>query len=95
MPMSLAEINKKIEKLNGWNLEGNMRILTKEFIFEDFAAAMRFVNEIAAIAEEQEHHPDIMIAYKRVRLSLTTHDENGLTNKDFELAEAIDEIASL
>jgi len=56
------------------------------FEFSDFVAAMRFVNRVARLAEAANHHPDIAINYHRVRLALTTHDEGGLTMKDFKLA---------
>jgi 4a-hydroxytetrahydrobiopterin dehydratase len=53
---------------------------------------IRFVNRLATIAEGMNHHPDMWINYKRIRLSLTTHDEGGLTIKDFELARKIDSL---
>jgi 4a-hydroxytetrahydrobiopterin dehydratase len=61
-------------------------------MFNDFLQAMRFVNRVARLAEGANHHPDISIHYDRVRLSLTTHDEGGLTVKDFRLARRIDRL---
>ena len=66
--------------------------LVRIFKFEDFRAAMRFVNQVAELAEEAGHHPDIDIRYNRVRLALVTHDAGGLTNKDFELAGQADKL---
>ena len=54
---------------------------------------MRFVNKVASLAEAVNHHPDIVINYSKVRLMLTTHDEGGLTEKDFKLARKINKLA--
>jgi 4a-hydroxytetrahydrobiopterin dehydratase len=76
-------------KLGDWTLTGN--VIARNFRFADFAEAMRFVNRVARAAEAANHHPDITIKYDRVRLRLTTHDEGGLTMKDFRLAARINE----
>jgi len=68
--------------------------LDREFIFKDFAEAMKFVNKVAGIAEEENHHPDIKINYSRVELGLTTHAIGGLSENDFILAAKIDEIGT-
>jgi len=76
-----------------WSEENN--ILVKEFEFKDFISAMKFVNELAIIAEQADHHPDILIhSYKKVKISLKTHSENKITKKDYELAKKIDELSS-
>ena len=63
----------------------------REFKFDDFRAAMAFLNQVADVAEEHGHHPEIFNLYGRVRLTLTTHDAgNMLTEKDYRLAAAID-----
>jgi len=65
--------------------------LEHDYEFKDFAAAMWFVNRVAELAEERNHHPDILIhGWNKVRLTLTTHDEGGLTEKDHAMAAAID-----
>jgi len=61
-------------------------------VFEDFVQSIRFVSRIAKYAESMNHHPDILIQYNKVRLALTTHDEGGLTMKDFTLAQRINRI---
>lgn len=86
--MSLHEIQIRMQKLKDWGLEGNN--IMKEFHFADFKSALEFVNKIGEIAEKQEHHPLILLDYNIVRLSLTTHSEKGLTDKDFDLAEEVD-----
>ncbi len=62
-------------------------------MFKDFVKSMRFVNRVATRAESMNHHPDISIRYNRVQLTLTTHDEGGLTMKDFMLARKIDRLS--
>lgn len=67
--------------------------LEREFQFIDFRAAMAFLNRVAEVAEDHGHHPEIFNVYGRVRLTLTTHDAgNTVTNKDHELAAAIDAV---
>ncbi len=73
----------------GWQQEGET--LTRDFELADFAAAIAFVDKVAELAEEANHHPDILIhGYKRVRLTLSTHSEGKVTEKDHALAERID-----
>ena len=65
--------------------------LTKEFLFNNFSEAMKFINQIEPIANTIDHHPDILIhSYKKVKIYLFTHSENKITGKDFLLAEKID-----
>jgi 4a-hydroxytetrahydrobiopterin dehydratase len=65
--------------------------ITREWTLADFADAMRFANEVAALAEAANHHPDILVhGWKKVRLTLSTHSEGGLTEADFALAQRID-----
>jgi 4a-hydroxytetrahydrobiopterin dehydratase len=63
------------------------------FGFEDFLGAMRFVNQVAELAQKMDHHPDIDIRYSKVTLTLSTHDVGGITQKDIDLAGQIDAIA--
>jgi 4a-hydroxytetrahydrobiopterin dehydratase len=71
-----------------WSLESGE--LVRHCTFENFVAAMQFVNAVAELAEGAGHHPDIDIRYNRVRLALVSHDAGGLTERDFDLAAAID-----
>lgn len=80
-------------RLNGsdWRHEGDE--IVREWKFEDFAAAVAFVNRVAEAAEEANHHPDILIhGWNKVRLSLTNHSAGGLTDADFEMAGRIDRL---
>jgi 4a-hydroxytetrahydrobiopterin dehydratase len=78
------QIAEKLKTLPAWSLEAGE--LVRLFQFADFQGAMRFVNQVAELAESAGHHPDIDIRYNRVRLALVTHDQGGITAKDFDLA---------
>lgn len=77
-------------KIADWDVKGG--VLSHTFIFRDFVEAMEFVNKVAFIAEQYQHHPDIDIRWNKVTLSLTTHDAGELTEKDFLVAADIDRI---
>ncbi len=87
-PLSTQQANDLLATLPGWQIAAGE--LVRTFQFEDFLAAMRFVNRVAELAEEAGHHPDIDIRYNRVRLALVTHDAGGLTSRDFDLAGRAD-----
>jgi 4a-hydroxytetrahydrobiopterin dehydratase len=82
------ELREKLNLLPDWK-EENGEII-RHVQFPDFVAAMDFVNEVAGKAEAAGHHPDIDIRYNKVRLALVSHDAGGLTQRDFDLAEAIE-----
>lgn len=84
------EIALRLRALPGWQIVGGE--LTRTFKFEDFRAALAFVNRVGERAEQAGHHPDIDIRYNRVRLCLVTHDAGGLTARDFDLAAAADKL---
>lgn len=66
--------------------------IARTYVFKDFPAAIRFVSKVARLAEQAWHHPDIDIRWNKVTLTLTTHDEGGLTAKDFRLARQFDRL---
>jgi 4a-hydroxytetrahydrobiopterin dehydratase len=77
--------------MSEWRRDGDA--LVRDFEFADFAGAMAFVNRVADAAEEVNHHPDILIhGWNKVRLTLSTHSQGGITAADFDLAERIDEM---
>ncbi|PDO10799.1 MAG: 4a-hydroxytetrahydrobiopterin dehydratase [Candidatus Reconcilbacillus cellulovorans] len=86
------EIAERLRGLPGWSREGDR--IAKTFRFPTFMDAIRFVNRVAECAEAANHHPDIDIRYRRVRLSLTTHDEGGITEKDVTLAERVESLVA-
>ncbi len=92
MPQLLdsKEIKAALKELPEWDLEKNM--IERTFEFDDFAGAIDFVNGVAELAEESEHHPDIDIRYNKVRVMLSTHSKGGLTELDFDLAERINNL---
>ena len=89
--LSAAEVTANQGQVPAWTIEDGE--LVRTFQFEDFRASMRFVNQVANLAEAAGHHPDIDIRYNRVRLALVTHDAGGLTAKDFDLAAEADTLA--
>lgn len=91
--LNQEHIQKELKYL-GFNWEIKDGSLFKLFEFESFNAAIEFVNKVAKIAEELQHHPDIYIYYKKVELKISTHSAGGLTMKDFELAEKLKDSTS-
>jgi 4a-hydroxytetrahydrobiopterin dehydratase len=84
-----SEVQSELARLNGWELrDGRLR---KQFTFRTFLRAMAFVNSVAYVAESSGHHPDITINYNKVTLRIITHSEGALTDRDFGLAQQIDE----
>lgn len=85
------EINENMESIKGWMLD--IGALTKDYTFHNFKQAIEFVNKVADISEELQHHPDIILyEYKHVQIMTTTHAAEGLTQKDFDLASRIDSL---
>lgn len=82
-----AEIERELSTV-AWTRDGDR--ITKTLRLADFRAAMAFVNRVAGVAEELNHHPDISVSWNRVELAVTTHDSGGLTARDFDLARAVD-----
>lgn len=90
--LSDVEIHRALAALNGWSRRGDA--LVKTFTFSRFADGIAFVNRVARIADEMDHHPDIDIRYTRVTMTLSTHDAGGVTKTDFKLAERIENDAA-
>ena len=89
---SLDEINARLIELSGWELEeGKLRW---EFTFTDFIEIFGFMARVALLAETAGYHPEWFNAYNRVRIALTTHDVNGISNADFDLANKINRLAN-
>jgi len=84
------EIRERLAALPDWKLDG--KTIVRKLRFADFLAAIAFVNRLAEVAEAADHHPDILIHYREVTLTLWTHTVDGLTAKDFELAAAIEKV---
>jgi 4a-hydroxytetrahydrobiopterin dehydratase len=84
-------LTAKLSGLDGWKAAADGTAITKSFALGDFETAIDFVNRIAELAKERDHHPDIDIRYDTVRLTLSTHSAGGVTKHDLGLAAAIDE----
>ena len=85
------EIHIKMKEIDiSWMLKG--KFIHREIIFKDFSEAFSFMTSVAIIAEKSDHHPNWKNVYNKVNISLNTHDVDGLTNKDFQLAKGIDKI---
>jgi len=80
--LSEQQVQQELSKLHDWALE--RRAIRKHFTFTDFPEAVAFVNRLVPDAQAADHHPDIIINYKRVTLIYSTHSEGGLTQKDFD-----------
>jgi 4a-hydroxytetrahydrobiopterin dehydratase len=91
MKLSRSEVEQRLKGLSGWSLDGDA--IRKQYTFASFPDAIAFVNRLAPEAERADHHPDILINYKRVTLTYSTHSEGGLTTKDFEGAATADKLA--
>jgi 4a-hydroxytetrahydrobiopterin dehydratase len=90
--LSEQQVTQQIESLPDWTLEG--KELRRTFQFKNFVEAIDFVNRLVEPAETAGHHPDLAISYNKVTVSLTTHDAGGLTQKDFDLAKTISQLAT-
>jgi 4a-hydroxytetrahydrobiopterin dehydratase len=82
------QIQARLETLDGWTRTADS--IRKDFSLDTFDTAIQFVNDVAQLAEEADHHPDIDIRYNHVTLTLSTHSAGGLTSRDFDLAARID-----
>jgi 4a-hydroxytetrahydrobiopterin dehydratase len=86
--LSEKEITQSLKDTLGWKRKGNE--ISRQYSFSEFVPAMAFVNHVADLAESMDHHPDILIQYNKVTLTLSTHSAGGLTALDFALAQKID-----
>ena len=86
--LTAKETLKLLKGLPGWKRTG--KEISRLYTFSGFITAMAFVNHVASMAESMDHHPDILIQYKKVKLTVSTHSAGGLTDLDFALAGKID-----
>jgi len=89
--LNASQIRQALTKVPLWKKKA--AVISRTFVFKDFPAAIKFVNKVAVLAEKAWHHPDIDIRWNKVALALTTHDQGGLTAKDFKLAAKFDRLA--
>lgn len=96
MPTLLTDAVRReaLAGLSGWQEAIGRNAIAKEFRFKDFAQAFAFMTRVAGVAEAMNHHPEWSNVYNRVAVTLATHDAGGVTDKDVELAQAIDRAAT-
>ena len=90
--MESADVDTRLAGLPGWGRQGDA--ISRQFTFSGFADAVAFVVRLGFEAESVDHHPDLLINYKRVTLTYSTHSEGGLTSKDFDGARMADRVAA-
>lgn len=88
--LSSEEVSAGLEEIEGWIAEDDK--LKKRYKFADFAESLEFVNQVGALAEAVDHHPDITFGWGYAELAITTHDRGGITDVDFALAKKIEGI---
>ncbi|MGI9628104.1 MAG: 4a-hydroxytetrahydrobiopterin dehydratase [Longimicrobiales bacterium] len=86
--LKMDQIKTWIAAQSGWSYKD--KSIRKEYAFSSFRDSIVFVNRIASIADDLDHHPDIDVRYSKVKLTISTHDSGGVTQKDLSLAEKID-----
>ena len=90
-PLKGKELGDYLKQVSGWKAV-NEHHITKMFTFPDFVKALAFVNKVGALAEEQGHHPDILLSWGKAEITTWTHKIDGLTESDFILAAKIDRL---
>lgn len=90
--LNAQAVDRALEDLKGWQKEGEA--ITRRFTFKNFSMAFGFMARVALLAEKAGHHPDWSNSYNTVDIALSTHDQGGITQKDFDLAKAIDALIS-
>ena len=90
LPLEEDKVNELLKQIPTWTLKD--RHLFKKFKFKSFLEAMKFINQIAEIAEQEQHHPDFSVHYNKVEIEIWTHAINGLSENDFIVAAKIDKI---
>lgn len=87
------KVEEYLASVTNWKVTKDGKEISRDFIFADFVSALAFVNQVGALAEAEEHHPDIFLHdYKQVTITLSTHDVGGLSENDFIVATKIDTI---
>jgi 4a-hydroxytetrahydrobiopterin dehydratase len=91
IPFDKEEAEILLRQVPGWEMSSDAKAISKHYVFTDFKQALAFVNKVGIIAESEGHHPDIHLTdYKNVKVNLSTHAIDGLSQNDFILAAKID-----
>jgi 4a-hydroxytetrahydrobiopterin dehydratase len=94
-PLTQAEIKDLMSQISEWKVSDDNKFITRHFSFKDFYRTMAFVNAVAWVANQENHHPDLEIGYNYCHIKFFTHAVNGLTQNDFICAAKIDKIAKI
>jgi len=89
-PLAATQIGKLLEQVAGWHFDATAHTLSKDFRFQDFHHTLGFINAVAFIANQQDHHPDLEAGYGHCTLHWSTHDVGGLSRNDFICAARVD-----
>ena len=90
--LSEDEVRNRLSSLTGWSFQSKDGRLIRDFAFRDFKGALDFINSVATVVEEMDHHPEIYNVYNQVSLALMTHSVDGISEVDLELAKRINEL---
>lgn len=90
--LPIESVENALKKLIDWTLSEDKLSMRKEIKFKDFNEAWGFMNRVALLAEKMDHHPEWFNVYNRVDIKLTTHDAKGISQRDLDMADAIDKI---
>ena len=91
--LSKEEVDGFLKELSQWKLAGDNNAIYSDYLMKNFMAAIHFINEIAKVAEEERHHPDIHLSgYRKLKVEISTHAIGGLSENDFILAAKIDKL---
>ena len=92
-PLPKAEAEKFLEKIREWRMSEDGKMISRDYVMKNFAAAVKLINGVADIAEREDHHPDIhLTGYRKLRIDLSTHAVGGLSENDFIVAAKINEL---
>ena len=89
-PLNKADAGTLLKQLKDWTLSGDVRWISKEFKFQNFADALAFADKVGGVAEGEDHHPDLQVSWGKTVVELTTHAIDGLSENDFIVAAKID-----
>ncbi len=94
-PLTNEQIAEEIRRIPGWTYNSASKNIERTVVRKNFLDAAAFIQQIAEVAEAHDHHPDILLSgYKNVKVMLSTHSAHGITQKDFEMARAIDKLVA-
>jgi 4a-hydroxytetrahydrobiopterin dehydratase len=92
IPLTRMEATELLTQVDGWTLDAEGKKISKEFKFQDFVGAINFIERVADVANQEDHHPDIHVYYNKVVLELWTHAIGGLSENDFIVAAKADAV---